>query len=40
LKTVEVRKVNSTDLDNNNTVSFTVVPNVGMKAMPISKTRV
>ena len=40
IKTVEVRKVNFSDLDNNNTVSFTVVPNVGMKVMPISRTRV
>jgi archaellum biogenesis ATPase FlaH len=40
VKTVEVRKVNSSNLDNNNLVSFTVVPNLGMKVLPISKTRV
>jgi flagellar protein FlaH len=40
VKTVEVRKVNSSNLENNNSVSFTVVPNVGMKVMPISRTKV
>ncbi|HLF04767.1 MAG TPA: response regulator [Dehalococcoidia bacterium] len=39
VKTVEVRKINSSDLDDNNMVSFEVVPNMGMKVLPISRTK-
>jgi flagellar protein FlaH len=39
VKTVEVRKVNSSDLDDNNMVSFEVVANLGMKVLPISRTK-
>lgn len=39
VKTVEVRKVNSSDLGDNNTVSFEVVANLGMKVLPISRTK-
>ncbi|HLF04763.1 MAG TPA: ATPase domain-containing protein, partial [Dehalococcoidia bacterium] len=39
VKTLEVRKVNSNNVDNNNEVSFEVVPNMGMKLLPISKAK-
>mgnify|MGYP001596853354 CR=1 FL=1 len=39
LKTVEVRKVNSNNVDNNNLVSFEVVAEMGMKVMPISRAK-
>jgi flagellar protein FlaH len=39
MKTVEVRKVNSNNVENNNMISFEVVANMGMKVLPISRAK-
>jgi flagellar protein FlaH len=39
MKTVEVRKVGGSDLEDNNMVSFEVVPNLGMRVLPISRAK-
>ena len=39
VRTVEVRKVNSSEVDDNNTVTFEVVPNLGMRVLPVSRGR-
>ncbi len=39
MKTVEVRKANSSNLEENNMVSFEVVPNTGIRVLPISRAR-
>jgi flagellar protein FlaH len=40
VKTVEVRKLNSNNQENNNTLSFEVVPGMGMKVLPVARARV
>ena len=39
LRTLEVNKVNTTELTNGNTVSFVVEPEIGMRMIPVSKVR-
>ncbi len=40
MKTVEVRKVAASNLEDNNMVSFEVVPDIGMRVLPISRVKV
>ena len=40
VRTLEVRKVNTTELSWDNTISFVAEPNVGMHVIPFSKTKV
>ena len=40
VRTLEVRKVNTTELSRDNTISFVAEPNVGMHVIPFSKTKV
>ena len=39
-RTLEINKVNTTELTNGNTVSFVVEPDIGMRIIPVSKMRV
>jgi flagellar protein FlaH len=39
VRTVEVQRVNSKEVDDNNTVTFEVVPNLGMRVLPVSRGR-
>lgn len=40
VRVLEVNKMNTTELANNNSVSFVVEPEIGMKVIPLSKTKV
>ena len=39
VRTLEVNKINTTELSNNNAVSFVVEPEVGMRVIPLNKSR-
>ena len=39
MRTLEVRKINTTELSRDNMISFVVEPNVGMNIIPYSKTK-
>ena len=40
IRTLEVNKINTTELNGDNTVSFVVEPNVGMRVIPLNKSKV
>ena len=40
MRTLEVRKVNAIELNQDNIISFVVEPGVGMHVIPYSKSRV
>ncbi len=37
VRTLEVNKINTTDLKRNNTVTFVVEPEIGMRVIPLSR---
>jgi flagellar protein FlaH len=40
VRTLEVNKINTTELSGDNSVSFVVEPNVGMRVIPLNKSKV
>jgi len=39
VRTLEVNKINTTELRRDNTVSFVVDPDIGMRLLPLNKSR-
>ena len=40
IRTLEVNKINTTELNGDNSVSFVVEPDVGMRVIPLNKSKV